>query len=86
MVYTKGVGNSGYGVQLALPEWFIRSFTNTFTRLPVYRANGSNAPKYKPTHWHDWMVKQTKPWKPPARRAMKTPPGPDTYTLETIND
>jgi hypothetical protein len=57
---------------------------HTVCILPTYEADGRRAPKAPRVHWHDWMREQTKPWRRPPDAPLRTKPGPDTYTLDTI--
>jgi hypothetical protein len=86
--------------QLELPDEIVRQFRlpgrwekrqgwqlepgHTVVVTAAYQATGRRAPKAPKVHWHDWMREQTKPWRPPADGPMRTKPGPDTYTVETV--
>lgn len=59
---------------------------HTVVILPDRHADGRRAPKAPKVHWHDWMREQTKPWRRPPDAPLRTKPGPDTYTLDTIPD
>lgn len=63
--------------------------------LPAYHATGKKAPKPRAgmlldEQGHelrlDFVAEARKPWKRPRDRPMTTPPGPDTYTVETIEE